>query len=102
VPTPSDPAVPTAPAHPADPPAEPPAELAAWTSLLLPTLGLSADDAPDTAVLLDLTREVAHRVTRTAGPLTCYLVGVAAARRGGRPQDLAQAVAQVRTLVAGL
>ena len=78
-----------------------PAELTAWTAQVLAALGLSDDDAPDAAVLLDLTREVAHQVTRTAGPLTCYLVGLAAARRGGRPDDLTQAVAQVRALVAG-
>ncbi len=82
---------------PADP--TPPAELAAWTPRALAALGLSEDDAPDVAALLDLTRVIAHQVTRTAGPLTCYLVGVAAARNGGRPQDLAQAVAQVRALV---
>ncbi|MCL2090827.1 MAG: DUF6457 domain-containing protein [Micrococcales bacterium] len=91
--TPSDPATPAG-------SAPPPAELAAWTGRVLAALGLSDDDAPDAALLLDLTRQVAHQVTRTAGPLTCYLVGVAAARRGGTPQDLAQAVAQVRALVA--
>lgn len=30
--------------------------------------------------LLDLTRDVAHGITRVAGPLTCYLVGVAVGR----------------------
>ena len=30
--------------------------------------------------LLDLTRDVAHGVARIAGPLTCYLVGVAVGR----------------------
>jgi hypothetical protein len=30
--------------------------------------------------LLDLTRDVAHGVARVAGPLTCYLVGVAVGR----------------------
>ncbi len=88
-------------AEPAGGPGEPASELAAWTVRALDALGLAEDDAPDVTALLDLTREVAHQVTRTAGPLTCYLVGVAAARRGGRPEDLAHAVAQVRALVAG-
>ena len=30
--------------------------------------------------LLDLTRDVAHGVARIAGPLTCYLVGIAVGR----------------------
>ena len=42
--------------------------------------------------LLDLTRDVAHGVARIAGPLTCYLVGVAVGRgqipgRGPRPRS---------------
>ena len=35
--------------------------------------------------LLDLTRDVAHGVARIAGPLTCYLVGVAVGRGQRRP-----------------
>ena len=31
------------------------------------------------AELLDLTRDVAHGVARIAGPLTCYLLGMAVA-----------------------
>ncbi|GGM18258.1 DUF6457 domain-containing protein [Nakamurella endophytica] len=53
--------------------------------------------------LLDLTRDVAHGVTRVAGPLTTYLVGVAVGR-GAAPStalaavsDLARARAEQRT-----
>lgn len=46
--------------------------------------------------LLNLTRDVAHGVARIAGPLTCYLVGVAV----GRGMDPAQATATVARLLA--
>lgn len=45
--------------------------------------------------LLDLTRDVAHGVARIAGPLTCYLVGVAV----GRGADPSQALARLTALV---
>ena len=45
--------------------------------------------------LLDLTRDVAHGVARIAGPLTCYLVGVAV----GRGADASQALASLTALV---
>ena len=46
--------------------------------------------------LLDLTRNVAHGVARVAGPLTCYLVGVAV----GRGMDPGEATAAVTRLLA--
>jgi hypothetical protein len=45
--------------------------------------------------LLDLTRDVAHGVARIAGPLTCYLVGVAV----GRGADPHAALASLTALV---
>ncbi len=45
--------------------------------------------------LLDLTRDVAHGVARIAGPLTCYLVGVAV----GRGQSPSAALAAVTALL---
>jgi len=83
---------------PAAPDAVPP-ELAQWTAQVVAALDLAEADTPDAAVLLDLTRQVAHEVTRTAGPLTCYLIGLATARRGGGAADLSQVVAEVRALV---
>ncbi|MCL2465673.1 MAG: DUF6457 domain-containing protein [Micrococcales bacterium] len=73
-----------------------PAELPLWLLRVVTALELSDEDLPDVPTLLDLTREVAHQVTRPAGPLTCYLLGVAAAHG----QDPADAVAQVRALLA--
>lgn len=59
-------------------------------------------DLPEDAIptelrneLLDLTRDVAHGVARIAGPLTCYLVGVAV----GRGQTPAAAVAALTAVV---
>jgi len=46
--------------------------------------------------LLDLTREVAHGVARIAGPLTCYLLGLAVASG----QDPTTAVAALQQLAA--
>lgn len=48
--------------------------------------------------LLDLTRDVAHGVARIAGPLTCYLVGVAV----GRGQSPSAALAAVTALLADI
>ncbi|WP_196073465.1 DUF6457 domain-containing protein [Nakamurella alba] len=49
----------------------------AGRSLALPPGPIPADLRNE---LLDLTRDVAHGVARVAGPLTCYLVGVAVGR----------------------
>lgn len=45
-------------------------------ALSLPPVPIPADLRDE---LLDLTRDVAHGVARIAGPLTCYLVGLAVA-----------------------
>ncbi len=50
-----------------------------WIGTAEQALGLPPGQVP-TAVrddLLNVTRDVAHGVTRIAGPLTCYLVGLA-------------------------
>lgn len=71
-----------------------PEDLAEWVEGLADALGVDGDIA--IAELLDLTREVAHGVTRPAGPLTTYLVGRAVAQ--GTP--LAEAVAIARARIA--
>lgn len=65
-----------------------------WTTGLAAALGVR-DDVPVTE-LLDVTREVAHGVTRPAGPITTYLIGLAVAR--GLPFE--QAAAAVRARIA--
>jgi hypothetical protein len=47
--------------------------------------------------LLELTRDVAHNVARIAGPLTCYLAGLAVAD-GAPPSTVVQTL---KELVAG-
>lgn len=42
----------------------------------------------DTALLLDLAREVAHNTVRPAAPVSTYLLGLAVGR-GGNPAELA-------------
>lgn len=65
-----------------------PAELDAWVTDLCAALNLGDLDVP-TGLLLDLTRDAAHGVTRPAGPLTTYLVGIAVAR-GASAEEAAE------------
>ena len=65
-----------------------PAELDAWVSDLSAALNLGDLDVP-TGLLLYLTRDAAHGVTRPAGPLTTYLVGIAVAR-GASAEEAAE------------
>ena len=51
----------------------------------------------DTRAVLDLAREVAHRVARPAAPVTCLLVGLAAASAA----DLDNVIDRVRGVAAG-
>ena len=61
--------------------------------------GLSPEvDADLINTVLDLARDAAHNVDRPAAPLTTFLVGYAAARRGGSPADLAACVDLARDL----
>jgi hypothetical protein len=60
-----------------------------WLDAAQRELGLDLE--VDTAELLDLTRTVAHGVSRPAAPLTAFLVGYAAARGGGGPQAVTAA-----------
>ena len=67
-----------------------------WITRAGAALDLPADAVPPERrdALLDLTRDVAHGVARIAGPLTCYLVGIAV----GRGADPADALARVAAL----
>ncbi len=71
-----------------------------WIDRASGALGLPPDTITTQRrdALLDLTRDVAHGVARIAGPLTCYLVGIAV----GQGVDPAEAVAKVGALTAGL
>ncbi len=59
-----------------------------WTSDLSEALGLDID--VDIMAVLNLARDAAHRGERPAAPLTTFLVGYAAAMRGGSPASIAE------------
>ena len=63
----------------------------ASTALDVPADSMSTDLRNE---LLDLTRDVAHGVARIAGPLTCYLVGVAVGRGADPSAALASLTAR--------
>ncbi|MET7933388.1 NTP transferase domain-containing protein [Streptomyces sp. NPDC005322] len=69
-----------------------------WIAAVKAELGIDLD--VDTTALLDLARDAAHGVTRPAAPLTTFLVGYAAAQRGGGPEVLADATAKAAALAA--
>jgi hypothetical protein len=70
-----------------------------WIATACEALGIDPATVDRDAVL-DLTRDVAHGVSRPAAPLTAYLVGLAAGRDGGADR-LATAVAAVRDRLPG-
>ena len=65
-------------------------ELEDWAARAAAELGL-ADPVP-LALLLELSREAAHRVVRPAAPVTTYLLGIAVGR-GADPQEAAARLA---------
>ncbi|MFF5205457.1 DUF6457 domain-containing protein [Streptosporangium sp. NPDC000396] len=67
--------------------------LTEWTALVCRELGIDPAKV-DRDALLDLTKEVAHGVTRPAAPLTAYLLGLAQGA-GSAPPD---AVERLTTL----
>ncbi|MFI6982395.1 DUF6457 domain-containing protein [Embleya sp. NPDC050154] len=67
-----------------------------WTEAVKQELGIELD--VDIAALLDMTRVAAHNVQRPAAPLTSFLVGYAAASRGGGAAAVAEALRQAREL----
>ncbi|MEJ7743179.1 MAG: DUF6457 domain-containing protein [Nocardioidaceae bacterium] len=64
--------------------------LTRWTQHLTEALDLELDT--DIGAVLDLARDAAHNVERPAAPLTTFLVGYAAALRGGSPGDVAECI----------
>lgn len=67
-----------------------------WMAEVRAELGIDLDvDVPG---LLDLARVVAHGVARPAAPLTAFLVGYAAAQRGGGPEAVTEASRRIAEL----
>jgi hypothetical protein len=73
-------------------------DLDTWVAAATRELGLQ--DQVDVELLLDVARDVAHEVHRTAAPVTTYLLGLAVGR-GAEPSDAASAVRHALAGVAG-
>lgn len=70
--------------------------LDAWTRELARALGLDLE--VDVPALLDVARDAAHHVERPAAPVTTFLVGYAAATRGGGLAAVRDAAATAQRL----
>jgi hypothetical protein len=64
-------------------------ELDEWVTAACAELSLT--DHVDVELMLDVAREVAHGVQKTAAPVTTYLLGLAVGR-GATPTEAAAAV----------
>ncbi|MBA2699684.1 MAG: hypothetical protein H0U61_13105 [Nocardioidaceae bacterium] len=64
--------------------------LTSWSEQLSDALGLELE--VDIDPILDLARDAAHQIERPAAPLTTFLVGYAAAMRGGSNDDIADCI----------
>jgi hypothetical protein len=67
-----------------------------WTQALCAELGLDQEDDALRTVL-NMAREVAHRVDRPAAPVTAFYLGLAV----GRGQPLAEVTAKAQELAEG-
>ena len=57
-----------------------------WIDELMDALDVEMD--LDEALVLDVAREAAHGVLRPAAPITTFLLGYAAARSDGKPEEM--------------
>jgi len=73
--------------------------LTEWTEQLCDALGIDDLEFEGDAIL-DLARDAAHQIDRPAAPLTTFVVGYAAARRGGKPSDLEDCLDIATELIA--
>lgn len=55
----------------------------------------------DESLVLDVAREAAHNVERVAAPISTFLLGYAAAARGGSPADLERLAGLALALAEG-
>ena len=68
-----------------------------WIDELCDFLGLE-DTELDEDLTLDLARDAAHGVERPAAPITTFLVGYAAALRGGSAADVEELAGRAQAL----
>ena len=69
-----------------------------WMDELCEELSVDAD--LDTSALLELASDAAHNVERPAAPLTTFVVGYAAAMRGGTEKDIVECTEAATNLAA--
>lgn len=69
--------------------------LTEWTELVCRELGVDPATI-DRDALLDLTKEVAHGVTRPAAPLTAYVLGLAQGAGSASPDAVERLTALAR------
>lgn len=68
-----------------------------WVAVVQLDLDIELD--LDLDEVLDLARDAAHEIARPAAPLTTFLVGYAAAQRGGGREAITAATDTVRRLI---
>jgi pyrrolidone-carboxylate peptidase len=71
-----------------------------WVPRLVAELGLDSD--VDIDAVLGIAGDVAHAVERKAAPVSAFVIGLAAGRAGGTPEDVAAAIERTRALVASV
>jgi len=59
---------------------------------------LELDTEVDEALILDLARQAAHSVEKPAAPVTTFLLGYAAAQRGGSQTDVEELAGRAAAL----
>jgi hypothetical protein len=67
-----------------------------WIDELCDALDIETE--VDEGLVLDLAKDAADHVERPAAPITAYLLGYAAALRGGRPDQVEQLAAAATAL----
>ncbi|MGH3497927.1 MAG: DUF6457 domain-containing protein [Nocardioidaceae bacterium] len=67
-----------------------------WVTAVQTELGIKLD--LDTDLVLEVARDAAHLVERPAAPVTTFLIGYAAALRGGGSDHVDEVAAQVSRL----
>lgn len=78
----------------------PPARLEPWLAALAEALELDSGEVPIRTVL-DAARDIAHGVARPAAPLSTFLIGLAAAKRGGDEAAINEACRVAAELAQG-
>ncbi|HWL01985.1 MAG TPA: DUF6457 domain-containing protein [Microbacteriaceae bacterium] len=74
-------------------------ELAEWAEVLVHEFGLEVEQVPVDRIL-KLAAVAAHGVTRPAAPLSAFVAGLVAGQLGGSPEEIADAIASIESLVA--